>query len=49
LAQEGYPENTLPRAVSLPNAPLAFSAPLEDAAVPSAERIAAAVREVVRE
>lgn len=49
LAQQGLPENTMPRAVSLPNAPLAFSAPLEDAAVPSAERIADAARAVARE
>lgn len=49
LAQEGLPENTLPRAVSLPNVPLAFSPVLEDAALPSAERIAAAVRAVVQE
>ena len=27
LAQEGLPENTMPRAVSLPNYPLAFSPP----------------------
>jgi len=49
LAQEGLPENTMPRAVSLPNMPLAFSPPLEDAAVPSAERIAAALRELVQD
>lgn len=49
LAQEGLPENTMPRAVSLPNVPLAFSPPLEDAAVPSAERIAAMARAVVQE
>jgi pyruvate dehydrogenase E1 component beta subunit len=49
LTQEGLPENTMPRAVSLPNYPLAFSPPLEDAAVPSAERIAAAARAAVRE
>jgi len=35
--------------VSLPNVPLAFSPVLEDAALPSAERIAAAVRAVVQE
>ena len=49
LAQEGLPENSMPRAVSLPNMPLAFSQPLEDAAVPSVERIAAALRDVVQE
>jgi len=49
LAQEGLPENTMPRAVSLANAPIAFSPPLEDATVPGAERIAAAVRAVVSE
>jgi len=49
LAQEGLPENSMPRAVSLPNMPLAFSQPLEDAAVPSVERIATALREAVRE
>jgi len=49
LAQEGLPENSMPRAVSLPTMPLAFSQPLEDAAVPSVERIAAALRDAVRE
>jgi pyruvate dehydrogenase E1 component beta subunit len=49
LAQEGLPENTIPRAVSMPNAPVAYSPPLEDAALPSAERIAEAARAVVRE
>ncbi len=49
LAQEGLPETTMARAVSMPHVPLAFSAPLEDAAVPSAERIAAAARELVQE
>ena len=44
LAHEGLPENTMPRAVSLPNAPLAYSPPLEDAAVPDATWIAATVR-----
>jgi pyruvate dehydrogenase E1 component beta subunit len=49
LAQEGLPENSIPRAISMPNAPIAYSPPLEDAAVPSAERIAEAARAVVRE
>ncbi|HEY8285859.1 MAG TPA: transketolase C-terminal domain-containing protein [Chloroflexota bacterium] len=49
LAQEGLPENSIPRAVSMPNFPIAFSPPLEDAAVPSADRIADAARAVVRE
>jgi len=49
LAQEGLPENSIPRAASMPNFPIAFSEPLEDAAVPSAARIAEAVRTVVRE
>jgi pyruvate dehydrogenase E1 component beta subunit len=49
LAQEGLPTRTRPRAVSLPDAPLAYSPPLEDAAVPSAERIGAAVRAMVEE
>ena len=49
LAQEGLPENTMPRAVSLPNAPLAYSPPLEDAAVPDATRIAATVRAMLEE
>ncbi|MDB5075793.1 MAG: acetoin dehydrogenase [Chloroflexi bacterium] len=49
LAQEGLPENSIPRAVSMPNYPIAFSPPLEDAAVPSADRIAEAARAVVRE
>lgn len=49
LAQEGLPENSLPRAVSLPDAPLAFSPPLEDAALPSVERIAAAARLAITE
>jgi pyruvate dehydrogenase E1 component beta subunit len=49
LAQEGLPENSIPRAVSMPNYPIAFSPPLEEAAVPSAARIAEAARAVVRE
>jgi pyruvate dehydrogenase E1 component beta subunit len=49
LAQEGLPENTIPRAVSMPNVPIAYSPPLEDAAIPSAERIADAARALVRE
>jgi pyruvate dehydrogenase E1 component beta subunit len=49
LRQEGLPENSLPRAVSMPNYPIAFSPPLEDAALPSAERIAEAARAAVRE
>jgi pyruvate dehydrogenase E1 component beta subunit len=49
LAQEGLPENSIPRAVSMPNYPIAFSPPLEEAAVPSAARIADAARAVVRE
>jgi pyruvate dehydrogenase E1 component beta subunit len=49
LAQEGLPENSMPRAVSLPNVPLAYSPPLEDAAVPTAARIADAARAAVRE
>jgi pyruvate/2-oxoglutarate/acetoin dehydrogenase E1 component len=36
-----------PRNVSLPYLPTPFSPPLEDAAVPSAERIAAAVRSCI--
>ncbi len=36
-----------PRRVTLPEHPLPFSPPLEDAALPSAERIAAAVREIL--
>lgn len=47
LVQQGLPRNTRPRAVSLPDAPLAFSPVLEDAAVPDAERIAAAVRALI--
>jgi len=49
LAQQGLPRNTRPRAVSMPDAPIAFSPVLEDAAVPDAERIAAAVRALVHE
>ena len=49
LAQEGLPENRMPRAVSLPNAPLAYSPPLEDVAVPDATRIAATVRAMLEE
>ena len=49
LAQEGLPETTMPRAVSLPNAPLAYSPPLEDAAVPDATRIAATIRAMLQE
>ncbi len=49
LAQEGLPENTMPRALSLPNFPLAFSPPLEEAALPSVAGIAAAARALVRE
>jgi acetoin:2,6-dichlorophenolindophenol oxidoreductase subunit beta len=47
LVQQGLPRNTRPCAVSLPDAPLAFSPVLEDAAVPDAERIAAAVRALI--
>ena len=47
LVQQGLPRNTRPCAVSLPDAPLAFSPVLEDAAVPDAERIAAAVRTLI--
>ncbi len=49
LAQEGLPENTMPKALSLPNFPLAFSPPLEEAALPSVAGIADAARAVVRE
>lgn len=48
LAQEGLAWRAHPRAVSMPDAPLAFSPPLEDAAVPSVERITAALRAAVR-
>jgi pyruvate/2-oxoglutarate/acetoin dehydrogenase E1 component len=48
LAQEGLPERARPCAVSLPDAPIAFSPPLEDAAVPSVERIVATVRTLMR-
>lgn len=44
LAMHGMAYRSRPRAVSLPYLPTPFSPPLEDAAVPSAERIAAAVR-----
>lgn len=47
LVQQGLPRKTRPCAVSLPDAPLAFSPVLEDAAVPDAERIAAAVRTLI--
>ena len=40
---------TIRRAVKLPYLPTPFSAPLEDAALPSVEGIAAAVREVCTE
>jgi pyruvate dehydrogenase E1 component beta subunit len=36
------------RRVTAPHTPIPFSPPLEDAYVPSADRIAAAVREIVR-
>jgi pyruvate dehydrogenase E1 component beta subunit len=49
LGQEGLPENSIPRAVSMPNAPIAYSPPLEDAALPSAARIAETVRAAIRE
>ncbi|HWE62883.1 MAG TPA: transketolase C-terminal domain-containing protein, partial [Chloroflexota bacterium] len=49
LAQEGLPENSIPRAVSMPNMPIAYSPPLEDAAVPSVDRIAEAARALARE
>jgi hypothetical protein len=49
LAQEGLPENTMPRAVSLPHAPRVYSPPLEHAAVPDATRIAATVRVMLEE
>lgn len=47
LAQRGLPRNTCPCAVSMPDAPVAFSPVLEDEAVPDAERIATAVRALI--
>lgn len=44
LAMESTRWKTPPRAASMPRAPLPFSPPLEDAAIPGVERIAAAVR-----
>ncbi len=49
LAQQGLLRNTVPCVVSMPDVPIAFSPILEDAAVPDAERIAAAVRSLVDE
>jgi len=48
LAQQGLPRRSRPRAVSMPHAPIAFSPVLEDAAVPDADRIAAAARAAAR-
>jgi pyruvate dehydrogenase E1 component beta subunit len=44
LAMRGVSWRSLPRAVSLPYFPTPFSPPLEDAAVPSVERITSAIR-----
>lgn len=48
LTMEGHRWISPPRAVSLPpDLPIPFSPPLEDAVIPSAERIAAAAREAL--
>lgn len=48
LVQQGLLKDVSVRVVSLPDAPLAFSPVLEDAAVPSVERITDAVRALAR-
>jgi acetoin:2,6-dichlorophenolindophenol oxidoreductase subunit beta len=49
LAQQGLLGFTRPRALSLPGAPIAFSPPLEDAAVPDVAQIVATARALVQE
>jgi pyruvate/2-oxoglutarate/acetoin dehydrogenase E1 component len=48
LAQDGVRWRAKPRALSIPNVPTSFSPPLEDAALPTSERIETAVREMMR-
>jgi acetoin:2,6-dichlorophenolindophenol oxidoreductase subunit beta len=47
MTMDGFAWKSRPRTASMPDVPLSFSPPLEDAAIPSVERIAAAVRAAV--